>query len=752
LLYRGMRLRTKFLLSLLAIMSGFTAATLLVVSYSVERRVRDSLREELSDSIKTYQTFDQQRDIALTRSAGLLANLPIVRALMTTQDIATIQDGSESIWKLSGSDLMVLVNRSGEVVGLQGKTQGISREKVQELLRNSASREASRAWWFAGGRLYQVRLQPIYFGAAGQDTLIGLLGVAHEIDAHAAQDFKNIVSSEIVFQCGVTVVASTLDSGTQNSSLAQAAARNRSRSDSVEELQIGSERYLKQRVELSSPNETPVALTVLRSLDKATGFLNRLNHILLGLGLVSILTGGALVFMISHTFTRPLSNLVSGVQALENGNYDFPLDERVGGEAGQVTGAFDRMRTNLRKTLAEQQQLENKLRQSHKMEAVGRLAGGVAHDFNNLLTVIRGNSDLLLDRGSMDQLQHKNVEQIQKAADRAVSMTRQLLAFSRMQVLQPRVLDLNATISEMNKMIPRLIGEHIEFGFTPEPKVATVLADPGQIEQVFLNLAVNARDAMPSGGKLIVRTSNVTMGEAEARQKPPMSPGDYVLLSVSDTGHGMDAETKARIFEPFFTTKEVGKGTGLGLATVYGIVKQTGGFIWVESSPGVGATFEIYLPATARRISGTDADSKPKTVPGGTETILVVEDEAGVRELASEFLRAAGYKVFEASDGASALKTTLLHGGTIDLLLTDMVMPVMNGSDLARKVSQAHPAMRVVFMTGYSEFPSNTGEKDVPDISILQKPFSRPTLLQKVREILSAPRPTQNASKVEGPA
>lgn len=743
-LYRGLRLRTKFLLSLLAILAGFTAATLPVVSNSVERQVRSSLRDELRDSIKTYETFDQQRNLTLTHSAELLANLPIVRALMTTQDTATIQDASESIWMLSGSDLLILANRSGEVVGLQGKTPGINKERVQELLHSSANQKESRAWWFAGGHLYQVRLQPIYFGSAGRDTLIGSLGVGHEIDARAAQDFKNIVSSEIIFQCGDTVVATTLKNTAEILPQTRSSSGNNGSPGTAKELQIENERYLAEQVQLSSADETPVTLTVLKSLDKATGFLNRLNRILLGLGLVSVLTGGMLVFLISHTFTRPLSNLAVGVQAMETGNYDYPLDPRAGGEVGQVTEAFDRMRTNLRNTLAEQQQLEEKLRQSHKMEAVGRLAGGVAHDFNNLLTVIRGNSDLLLDRGSMDPSQHKHVEQIQKAADRAVSMTRQLLAFSRMQVLQPRVLDLNATISEMNKMIPRLIGEHIEFSFQPEPRLASVLADPGQIEQVFLNLAVNARDAMPNGGKLSVRTCNVALDEAEARLKPPMRAGEYVLFSVSDTGHGMDSETKARIFEPFFTTKEVGKGTGLGLATVYGIVKQTGGFIWVESAPGDGATFEIYLPVTARVVSDSNKDTTPKAAPGGTESILLVEDEAGVRELASEFLRAAGYKVLEASDGASALTMTLLHAGTIDLLLTDMVMPGINGGDLARKVSEAYPGIRVVFMTGYSEFPAGTGAQDVPDIGILQKPFSRTTLLEKVREVLSSPRATLN--------
>ena len=750
---RGIRLRTKFLLSLLAITSTLTAATLAVVSYSVERRVRESLREELRNSVRTYQTFDQQRTLTLARSAELLANLPLVRALMTTQDAATIQDASENIWKLSGSDLLVLANRGGSVVGLQTRAQGLTPAKTQELFQTSVQHGETQTWWYGGGHLYQVWLQPIYFGGEGQNNIIGTLGVGHEIDAKAARDFSTIVSSEIVFRWGESIVASTLAPIAREHYPSASNTGNPGTIGSPEELQIGKERYLGTTVNLSSAGEVPVTISVLKSLDRATEFLNRLNHILLGLGIISVLAGGTLVFLISHNFTKPLSNLVSGVHALNEGNYDYPLEKNGGDEVGEVTSAFDRMRANLRNTLAEQKQLEDKLRQAHKMEAVGRLAGGVAHDFNNLLTVIRGNSDLLLDRISADPLQQKYLEQIQKASDRAVSMTRQLLAFSRMQVLQPRVLDLNITISEMNKMIPRLIGEDIEFSFLAAPKLATVLADPGQIEQVFLNLAVNARDAMPNGGKLTVRTENVIMNEMEARKRPPMPTGEYVLLAVSDSGHGMDAETKARIFEPFFTTKEVGKGTGLGLATVYGIVKQTGGFIWVESAPGQGATFEIYLPSSTKRAASSGGENAPKSIPGGNETILVVEDETGVRELASEFLKTGGYTVLVASDGVAALKLNMEHAGPIHLLLTDMVMPRMNGKELAQKVSETRPKIQVVFMTGYAEFPEKNGGKTSPSERILQKPFSRATLLEMVRQAVgAAPIAKLHETEVGGPA
>jgi two-component system, cell cycle sensor histidine kinase and response regulator CckA len=467
-----------------------------------------------------------------------------------------------------------------------------------------------------------------------------------------------------------------------------------------------------------------------------------LNHVLIGLGLLSILAGSALVFWISHTYTKPLGGLVAGVRALGQGDFSYPLDARGGDEVAEVTDAFIRMRASLESTQLEQKQLEDRLRQAHKMEAVGRLAGGVAHDFNNLLTIIRGNTDLLQDREGADAFHQKCVAQIQKAAGRAVSMTRQLLAFSRMQVLQPRVLDLNGVVAEMGKMLPRLIGEHIEYSFSPDPKLASVKADPGQIEQVILNLAVNARDAMPRGGKLSMRTANISINEVEAAKRPPMTPGRYILLSVSDTGHGMDEATKAHIFEPFFTTKEIGKGTGLGLATVYGVVKQSGGFIWVDSSLGEGTTFEVYLPQVAGQAANDEAEQKPSAIRGGSETVLVVEDEAGVRELACQFLRVKGYTVLEAEGGLEALAVSRRHPGTIHLLLSDMVMPKMSGGELAAELKAIRPEIRVAFMSGYSEFSRGDLGKGFPEAPVLQKPFSPASLVEIVREALALPLAT----------
>ena len=731
---RTLRLRTKFLLSLVAISAGLTVATLLIVRYSVQKQVRRAIRDDLDTSVNTYRSFELQREISLTHAAELVANLPLVRALMTTQDAATIQDASEGIWRLSGSDLLILAGRQGNVLGLRNRTSGLEPGAAQELLRRSLEKGEPRDWWYGGGQLYQVWIQTIYLGQSSDNSVLGYLALGHAIDTGAARDFSNIASSEVAFFSSSTAVATTLEPAQQADLVKQLWRSSEPAGETPDEVQLGSERYLAKTVRLSTGSPT-VSLSVLKSFDKASAFVSELNRVLLALGLLTVVAGGGLAFFLSDTFTRPLAALVAGVRALEQGDFDHPLDSRGGDEVAEVTGAFDRMRASVRKTQTEQRQLEERLRQAHKMEAVGRLAGGVAHDFNNLLTVIRGHGDLLLDRTPAENLLRHNVEQIQKAAGRASNMTRQLLAFSRMQVLQPRILNLNDIVSDMAKMLPRLVGEHIDYVFAPASDLGTVKADPGQIEQVILNLVVNARDAMAGGGTLTVRTQNAVITDVEAKKRPPMIPGRYVLLSVSDTGHGMDAETKTHIFEPFFTTKEVGKGTGLGLATVYGVVKQSGGFIWVESAPGRGATFEIYLPHAVATAADLESAPKPAAVPRGSGTVLVVEDEAGVRELACEFLKLSGYSVLEAQNGVEALVVAGRHSGPIHLLVTDVVMPRMGGTELAEKLRVARPEVKVVMMSGYTEY-ANGGNAKAAKTVMLAKPFSQGSLVEAVREAL----------------
>jgi len=388
--------------------------------------------------------------------------------------------------------------------------------------------------------------------------------------------------------------------------------------------------------------------------------------------------------------------------------------------------------------ITERKNLGEHFRQAQKMEAIGQLAGGVGHDFNNLLTVIKGNSDLLLERIDPAQPLHKNADQIKKAADQAAVLIRQLLAFSRMQVLQPRVLDLNSVVVETGKMLPRLLREDIEVALLPGQSLGQVKADQNQIEQIILNLAVNARDAMPEGGKLTIETANVDLDENYARLHPGVKPGRYVMLAVSDTGTGMDAKTQAHIFEPFFTTKEPGKGTGLGLATVYGIVKQSGGWIWVYSEVGQGTAFKIYLPKVEGLVPA-DRSSWPNTTPPrGVETILLVEDQDGIRDLARPFLENMGYKVLEASDGEAALQIAQQYKGEINLLLTDIVMPKMGGPELAQRLATLRPEMRVLYMSGYAEYATASADNLHHDEFRLQKPFSMDALARKVREVLDA--------------
>jgi len=386
--------------------------------------------------------------------------------------------------------------------------------------------------------------------------------------------------------------------------------------------------------------------------------------------------------------------------------------------------------------LSERHLLEQQLRQSQKMEAVGRLAGGVAHDFNNLLMVIKGHTELLLNVLPPSEHYSRKIEQIDRAADRASALTRQLLAFSRLQVLQPRVMNLNEVVEEMGRLLPRLIGEDIELAIRRSEDLGSIRADASQMEQVIMNLAVNARDAMPRGGRLLIETSNAELDSAYNTVHPIVRQGCYVLLAVSDTGTGMNAETQAHIFEPFFTTKPQGKGTGLGLATVYGIVKQSGGFIWVYSEEGRGTSFKIYLPRVDQPVERIGAVRSMAEAPRGTGTILLAEDEQDVREVAREFLESGGYTVIEARDGADALKKVELHESAIDLLVTDMVMPGMTGQELTARLRQRRPETRVLYMSGYSERAAADAARGDSSMRLLAKPFSRWALLRAVHEIL----------------
>ncbi len=384
----------------------------------------------------------------------------------------------------------------------------------------------------------------------------------------------------------------------------------------------------------------------------------------------------------------------------------------------------------------ETKRLQQQFQQAQKMEAIGLLAGGVAHDFNNLLGVILGNSQLLEESSAFTTAQMKRIHEIEKAAQRATAVTRQLLAFSRRQVLETRVLDLNALITDVTKLLRRLIGEDVQLTLRLEPAAGHIKADPGQLEQVVMNLAVNARDAMPRGGQLVIETTNLDLTDDQPVGLPQVAPGSYVLLSVSDTGCGMDAETQSRIFEPFFTTKELGKGTGLGLSMVYGVIKQSGGYIQVNTELGVGTTFKIYLPRMNERLAAVDPQPSDVEIPRGTETIILVEDEEALRFLTTEILEAAGYKILEAQNGLHAVELARQYGEQIHLLLTDVVMPGMNGRELADSLGVSRPGIKVLYVSGYTdELVAQHGLLS-PGMELLHKPFTKDALLRRVRVVL----------------
>ena len=393
----------------------------------------------------------------------------------------------------------------------------------------------------------------------------------------------------------------------------------------------------------------------------------------------------------------------------------------------------------LRREMHEKGQLQSQLIQSQKMDAVGRLAGGVAHDFNNLLTAIGGYSHFLLASLAADDKRREDVEQIKKAGERASSLTRQLLAFSRQQVLQMKVLDCNALVSDMEKMLNRIIGEDVELSKALSAEAGHIKADPGQIEQVLLNLVVNAKDAMPKGGKITIETSNVELGEDYSRMHLQVKPGAYVMLAVSDTGSGMDANTLSHLFEPFFTTKEQGKGTGLGLATVYGIVKQSGGGIYVYSEPGQGSIFKCYFPRVADAVPASKTGVPAVKLPTGSETLLLVEDDELVRQFINRALKEIGYSVLVAQDPAEALRLAEQRKESIHLILTDVIMPQMHGPKLVKRLSSLHPESRVVYMSGYTD--TTVAHRDLvgSGVPFLQKPLSPDVLARKIREVLDAP-------------
>jgi signal transduction histidine kinase/CheY-like chemotaxis protein len=616
-----------------------------------------------------------------------------------------------------------VANARGEIAAVHTAGTGTPKPSAQRLLGQTLAANGRSDWWLVEHRLYKVFLVPIQAGSAGESSTLGMLIVGYELDRQFVDEAASIASGEVVLRFDQQIIQSTLPAAYASDAEPSLLTANQGSG----ELRLAGERFLTAVLPLDSGTTADAQLIVLKSYDQATAFLTSINQLIIFVGLGTILLGTMTVFFISHRFTQPLGDLVRGVRALEQGNFDYPL--KIGGkdEVSELTHSFDRMRRSLKES-------QQGIAVSARMEAVGQLASGVAHDFNNLITVIKGYTDLLSRKLDADSPLAGYVEQIKKAGDRASSVTRQLLAFSRKQVSLPQPLELNSLILSMNKMLRVLIGEHIEISVQPDPALDKVFADPGQIEQIILNLTVNARDAMPQGGKLVFSTANVRLSEGEAAAYRDGRPGRYVRISVADTGCGMDAKTAQRIFEPFFTTKEAGKGTGLGLAIVAGITKHLSGFVQVESEVGRGSAFHIFLPAMAVAVTTTSTPETRLQGLSGSECILVVEDEDTVRSLMRETLALLGYTVLEATDGVEALQAFEKNQDRIQMVVTDMVMPKLGGLELIHKLQKQRRELKVLVLSGYTDRIADIERSKVP---FLDKPFTPDLLAARIRQVLS---------------
>ncbi len=712
-------LRTKLLAAMLAVVFLLTASVLTFVQIRMRAHVAEDLASALRTETSIYTKVQEARRQQTEQSAALIANMPGLKAMMAIHDAPTIQDASESILDNSGADVLILQDTSGNTLALHSKSQKVAKSTERMLLFHSSEKHD---WWFVNGHLYDLTFAHITAGSGSEARSLGIVALGREVTPQGIASAVGLKSGPIIFERDGLVLVGSLDPMLWND-FQNWLPRSPISSGTIHEIDLGGERYLGSSIELSGDH--PVRLYCLKSYDQATSFLRSLNQMLLAMGLFAVLAGSLFGFALSRQITRPLEELVQASRQMEKGDFEFPIVVHGEDEVAELTRAFAQMRKSLRLSR------EGMLR-SARLEAVGRLAGGIAHDFNNLVMIIKGYSDLVLESANDETRPH--IEEIKRAGDRASGLTRQLLAFSRKQVLEPQVLDLNHTVRGMLKMLRLLLGEDIELLTSLSEQIGRVKADPGQLEQVIMNLAVNARDALPGRGKVIIETQFRSLDESYAATHNEVAPGDYVLLAVTDNGCGMNSETAAQIFEPFFTTKEPGKGTGLGLSTVYGIVKQSRGHITVYSEVGVGTTFKIYLPAVDKPAMAVPSQPDD-ALPTGHGTVLLAEDEVPLRVLAAETLKRLGYNVLAAGNGLEALVAADQHAGKIDVVVTDIVMPRMGGPELVEKLRKKRSGFHVIFMSGYTEAAVLENANIGKDAILLNKPFTTETLVRKMREV-----------------
>jgi signal transduction histidine kinase len=570
-----LRMRTKFLLSMLLISAGLTCTSLLLVRHSVQKQVRREIFADLRNSVSTFQNFQRERELTLTRAAELLADLPNLRALMTTRHEATIQDASSGLWRLAGSDLFVLADRTGHVVALHTASPGLTRDMARESFANTVNDESSGHWWFGGQHLYEVFLRPIYFGAAAENRLLGFLVIGYEIDDRVTSQVGRIATSQVAFYYGDAVVKTTL-APAQEAELARHRVLHSAPGVSGPEgIQLGEERFLGTSIELAGAKNPSVRLSVLKSYDQATAFLDSLNHLLLALGLAAVVGGSALVFFISDTFTRPLANLVQGVRALEKGDFTYALDARGGDEVSEVTGAFNRMRASLRQTQQE-------LLEAERLATIGRMASSISHDLRHSLAAIVANAEFLCESRLSSDQREELYQEVRVAVNQMTDLIDSLLEFSRTrESLRPTY----GSVKDSVERAVQAIHSHPEF----HPIRITISQegngsgwfDPKKLERALYNLLLNSCEAIgPEAGSINVGLSEVRGG---------------VEIRVSDNGRGIPELIRDKLFEPFVSYGKE-NGTGLGLTAVQKIVQDHGGDVTVEKTSSKGTIFRLMLP------------------------------------------------------------------------------------------------------------------------------------------------------------
>ena len=584
-----LRMRTKFLLSMLVITAGLTSTSLLLVRSRVQDQVRKGIFADLHNSVSTYQNFQRERELTLTHSAELLADLPNLRALMTTQDEATIQDASNDVWRLAGSDLFVLADRTGHVVALHTGSPGFTRQMAQDSLANSSSQEGSDHWWFGAHHLYEVFLKPIYFGSASDNRQLGYLVIGFEIDDTVASQVSRIAASQVAFSYGDTIVRSTLTPSEEVALARWKGPHSLGGAAEPEQVQLGDERFLGTTLELAADRTPSVRLTVLKSYDQATSFLDSLNQLLLALGLAAVIGGSALVFFISHTFTRPLGNLVAGVRALEKGDYSYPLDARGGDEVAEVTGAFDRMRISMLQTQQE-------LLDAERLATIGRMASSISHDLRHSLAAIVANAEFLLESRLSTEQREELYQEVRVAVNQMTDLIDSLLEFSRTrESLRPSF----GSVKESVEHAVHTIRSHPEYHLVRFSITQTGNSvgwfDSKRLERALYNLLLNSCEAVATDrGSIEIGLKEVAGG---------------VEIRVSDNGRGIPESIRGKLFEPFISYGKE-NGTGLGLTVVQKIVQDHGGDVGVETTSEHGTVFRLLLPLTSSQTGAEDRGPK----------------------------------------------------------------------------------------------------------------------------------------------